>query len=111
VTLQYGPPTVVELGPFVPAEQGASFGDVAVRNEKILQTLRVAPDNGAEEVVYPLQNDGVIVGEILESKIRSLAAHGVEEHGAAEGGVQPRVLVVDSKEGREAVGGIPPPCP
>jgi hypothetical protein len=90
----------------VSAEQGASSGDVAVRDEGILQTLRVAPDNAAEEVVYPLQDDGVIAGEILESKIRSLAAHGVEERGAAEGSVRPRVLVVDSKEGREAVGGI-----
>src|SRR5436309_13083444 len=106
VQLQHGPPTVVELGPFLPAEQGAALGDVTVGNEGVLQTLRVAPDNGAEEIVHPLQDDGVIAGEILESQVGSLAAHGVEEHGAPKGSVRPSVLIVNGEEGGEAVGGI-----
>ena len=106
VRLQQGPPAVVELGPFLPAEKGPGLGDVTVRNEGVLQTLRVAPDNGTEEVVNPLQDDGMVAGEILESQVGSLAAHGVEEHGSPEGSVRPSVLVVDGKEGRETVGGI-----
>ena len=100
------PPAVVELGPFLPAEQGADLGDVTVRDEGVLQTLRVAPDNGAEEVVHPLQDDGMVAGEVLESQAGSVAAHGVEEHGGPEGSVRPGVLVGDGEEGREAVGGI-----
>src|SRR6476659_9989331 len=65
--LQQGPPTVVQLGPFLPAEEGADLGDVTVRNERVLQTLRVASDNGTEEVVNPLHDDGMVAGEILES--------------------------------------------
>jgi hypothetical protein len=48
----------------------------------------------------------VVAGEILESKVRLLVAHGIEEHGAPEGSVRPRVLIVDSEEGRETVGGV-----
>jgi hypothetical protein len=53
VRLQQGPPAVVEMGPFLPAEQGAGLVNVTVRDERVLQTLRVAPDNGAEEVCTP----------------------------------------------------------
>src|SRR4029453_44881 len=74
--------------------------------ERVLQTLRVAPDNGAEEVVHPLQNDGMVAGEILESQVGPLAAHGVEEHRGPEGSVRPSVFVVDGEEGRKTVGGI-----
>jgi hypothetical protein len=104
--LQHGPPAVVELRPFLPAEQGAGLGDVTVRNEGVLQTLRVAPDDAAEEVVHPLQDDGVVAGKVLESQIGPLAAHGVKEHGGPEGSVRLTVLVVDGEEGRKAVGGI-----
>ena len=48
----------------------------------------------------------MIAGEILESQVGSLAAHGVEEHCGPEGSVRPSVFVVDGEEGREAVGGI-----
>ena len=33
VRLQHGPPAVVELGPFLPAQQGAGLGDVTVGNK------------------------------------------------------------------------------
>src|SRR5204862_7564569 len=86
---------VIKLGPFLRAEHGTEVWDVTVRDERVLQTLRVAPDDGAEEVVHPLQNDGVVAGEILEGQVRSLAAHGVEEHCGTEGGVRPGVLIVN----------------
>ena len=106
VRLQHGPPTVVELGPFLPAEHGAALGDVTVRNERVLQTLRVASEDAAEEVIHPLQDDGVVAREILESQVGSLAGYGVEEHRGTEGGVRPSVFVGDGEEGRKAVGGI-----
>jgi len=67
VRLQHGPPTVVELGPFLPAEQRAHLRDVTVCNEGVLQTLRVAPDDAAEKVVHPLEDDRMVAGEILKS--------------------------------------------
>jgi hypothetical protein len=48
----------------------------------------------------------MVTGEILESQVGPLAAHGVEEHRAPEGGIRSSILVVDGEEGREAVGGI-----
>ena len=48
----------------------------------------------------------MVAGEILESQVGPLAAHGVEEHRGAEGSLRPSVLVVHGEEGREAVGGI-----
>ena len=55
--------------------------------------LWVAPDNGTEEIVNPLHDDGMVAGEILECQVGSLAAHGVEEHGSPKGSVRPGVLV------------------
>ena len=37
---------------------------------------------------------------------RKDAAHGIEEHRAAEGSVRTGVLIVDGEEGREAVRGV-----
>jgi hypothetical protein len=71
-----------------------------------LQTLWVASNDAAEEIVHPLENDRMIAGEISESQVRPFAAHGVEEHRAPEGSIWSRVLIVDGEEGREAVGGI-----
>jgi hypothetical protein len=39
-------------------------------------------------------------------KVGPLAAHGIEEHGGAEGSIRPCVLVVDGEERGEAVGGV-----
>jgi hypothetical protein len=86
--LQQGPPALAELGPFLPAEHGTRLWDVTIRNEGVLQTLRVIPNNGAEEVIQPLQNHGMIAGEMLQSQIGSLAAHGLEEHRRAESSVR-----------------------
>src|SRR5262249_24827327 len=72
----------------------------------VLQTLRVAPDDAGEKVVHPLEDDGMVAGEILKSQVRPLAAHGVKEHRGSEGSVGSSVLVVDSEEGCEAVGRI-----
>jgi len=67
VRLQHRPPTVVELGPFLPAEHWAHLRDVTVCDEGVLQTLRVAPDDPAEKVVHPLEDDRMVAGEILKS--------------------------------------------
>jgi hypothetical protein len=82
------------------------LGNVTVGNEGVLQPLRVAPDDAAEKVVHSLEDDRMVAGEFLESQVRLLAPHGIEEHSAPEGSVRSGVLVVDSEEGGEAVGGI-----
>src|SRR5258705_13994447 len=68
--------------------------------------LRVAPDDAAEKVVHPLEDDGMVAGKVLESQVGPLAAHGVEEHSGPEGSVRPSVLIIDGEEGGETIGGI-----
>ena len=67
VRLQHGPPTVVELGLFLPAEQRTLLRDVTVSDEEVLQAVRVAPDDTAEKVVHPLEDNGMVAREILKS--------------------------------------------
>lgn len=49
-----------------------------------LQALWVAADDVAEKVIDPLKDTGMIAGEILESQIGPLVAHGVKQHRSPE---------------------------
>ena len=48
----------------------------------------------------------MVAGEVLHGQVGPLAAHGIEEHGGAEGSIRPCVLVVDGEERGEAVGEV-----
>src|SRR5262249_38570198 len=75
-------------------------------NEGVLQPLRVASNNCAQKIVHSLEDDRMVAREILESQVRPLASHGIEEHCAPDRSVWSSALVVDGEEGGEAVRGI-----
>ena len=47
----------------------------------------------------------MVAGKVLHGQIGPLAGHGIEEHGGAERGIRPCLVVNDGEEGGEAVGG------